>query len=86
MTRSRISIELSRIKIKVVKDIDVLFYGLINDRIAKILGDYKCSGLNIHTSFGIYEKDRDDLIARSKLVLNLHYYDSEIFEVVRVFY
>lgn len=78
--------ELSRIETKAVQDIDVLFYGSINDRRAKILDALKSSGLNVHTSFGIYEKDRDDLIARSKLVLNLHYYDSEIFEVVRVFY
>jgi len=78
--------ELSRIEIKAVQDIDVLFYGSINDRRAKVLDALKSSGLNVHTIFGIYGKDRDDLIARSKLVLNLHYYDSEIFEVVRVFY
>ena len=78
--------ELARIEIKAVQDIDVLFYGSINDRRAKVLDALKNSGLNVHTSFGIYGKDRDDLIARSKLVLNLHYYDSEIFEVVRVFY
>ena len=78
--------ELSRMKVKAVQDIDVLFYGSINDRRAKILDALKSSGLNVHASFGIYGKDRDDLIARSKLVLNLHYYDSEIFEVVRVFY
>ena len=78
--------ELSRIEIKAVQDIDVLFYGSINDRRAKVLDALKSSGLNVHTIVGIYGKDRDDLIARSKLVLNLHYYDSEIFEVVRVFY
>jgi hypothetical protein len=78
--------ELSRIETKAFKDIDVLFYGSINDRRAKILDALKSSGLNVHTIFGIYGKYRDDLIARSKLVLNLHYYDSEIFEVVRVFY
>jgi hypothetical protein len=78
--------ELSRIKAKSVQDIDVLFYGSINGRRAKVLEDLKKSGLNVHASFGVYGKDRDDLIARSKVVLNLHYYDSEIFEVVRVFY
>jgi len=78
--------ELSRIKVKAVQDIDVLFYGSINDRRVKVLDALKSSGLNVHASFGIYGKDRDDLIARSKLVLNLHYYESEIFEVVRVFY
>ena len=78
--------ELSRIHKSPAQDIDVLFYGSINDRRSRILESLKSSGLNVHTSFGVYGKDRDDLIARSKLVLNLHYYDSEIFEVVRVFY
>jgi hypothetical protein len=40
----------------------------------------------VHSVFGVYGRPRDDLIARSKLVLNLHYYDSQIFEIVRVFY
>lgn len=78
--------ELSRIQKNLTQDIDVLFYGSINDRRSKILESLKESGLNVHASFGVYGKDRDDLIARSKLVLNMHYYDSEIFEVVRVFY
>lgn len=78
--------ELSRIHKNSTQDIDVLFYGSINDRRARVLESLKGSGLNVHTSFGVYGKARDDLIARSKLVLNLHYYDSEIFEVVRVFY
>jgi hypothetical protein len=78
--------ELLRIHKSPNQDIDVLFYGSINDRRSRVLETLKSSGLNVHTSFGVYGKDRDDLIARSKLVLNLHYYDSEIFEVVRVFY
>ena len=78
--------ELTRINKNVAQDIDVLFYGSINARRSKVLNDLEKSGLNIHKIFGIYSKKRDDLIARSKLVLNLHYYDSEIFEVVRVFY
>jgi hypothetical protein len=36
--------------------------------------------------FGLYGADRDALVARSKIVLNLHFYDSKIFEVVRVSY
>jgi hypothetical protein len=78
--------ELNRIQNIAVQDIDIFFYGSINQRRAQVLDSLKNSGLNVHTSFGVYGKDRDDLIARSKVVLNLHYYDSEIFEVVRVFY
>lgn len=78
--------ELTRIKKRSLQDIDVLFYGSINERRAKVLDAIKSLGLNVHTIFGIYGKSRDDLIARSKIVLNLHYYESQIFEVVRVFY
>lgn len=78
--------ELTRITKSECKDIDILFYGSINDRRAKILDQLKSFGLNVHAIFGVYGKPRDDLIARSKIVLNLHYYDSQIFEVVRVFY
>jgi hypothetical protein len=78
--------ELNRIQKIPAQDIDVLFYGSINPRRAHVLDDLKNFGLKTHTSFGVYGKDRDDLIGRSKIVLNLHYYKSEIFEVVRVFY
>lgn len=78
--------ELNRIQKIAAQDIDVLFYGSINPRRAHVLDGLKNFGLSVHTSFGVYGKDRDDLIGRSKIVLNLHYYESEIFEVVRVFY
>ena len=78
--------ELDRIQKIPAQDIDILFYGSINPRRAHVLDNLKNFGLNTHTSFGVYGKDRDDLIGRSKIVLNLHYYKSEIFEVVRVFY
>jgi len=78
--------ELTRIQKSSSQDIDVLFYGSINPRRASVLDALKNNNLHVHTSFGVYGKDRDDLIARSKIILNLHYYASEIFEVVRVFY
>jgi SAM-dependent methyltransferase len=67
-------------------DIDILFYGSINDRRKKILDQLKSTGLNIVTIFGIYGADRDALIARSKIVLNIHFYESKIFEIVRISY
>lgn len=36
--------------------------------------------------FGVYGKERDAFIARSKVVINHHYFSSELFEIVRVFY
>ncbi len=42
--------------------------------------------MNVHTLFGVYGKERDSFISRAKIVLNLHHFDSHIFEIVRVFY
>lgn len=44
------------------------------------------NGLKVKTLFGVYGKEKDAWVERSKLVLNLHYYNSQIFEIVRVFY
>lgn len=71
---------------KVEEDIDVLFYGSLNQRRIDILNGLKAAGLNVVHSFGAYGKERDALIARAKIVLNVHYYESGIFEWVRVFY
>ena len=78
--------ELNRIKKIEAKDIDVLFYGSVNDRRGKILNALKESGLNVQHFFGVYGAEKDVLIQRSKVVLNLHFYDSQIFEIIRVFY
>jgi len=78
--------ELRRITTVDKPDIDVLFYGTIKDRRKKIIDDLRSLGLNVHTLFGVYGKERDSFISRSKIVLNLHHFDSHIFEIVRVFY
>ncbi|HXW79047.1 MAG TPA: hypothetical protein VEJ84_06085 [Acidimicrobiales bacterium] len=78
--------ELTRIEPSPTQDIDVLFYGSVNDRRARALTQVKARGLNVQAIFGVYGSDRDELIARSKVVLNLHFYESSIFELVRVSY
>jgi hypothetical protein len=78
--------ELNRIVSMGTQDIDVLFYGSIGDRRKKIIDDLSSEGMNVKAVFGVYGKERDDLIARSKVILNFHHYNSHIFEVVRVFY
>lgn len=77
---------LARIVPAPVQDIDVLFYGSINNRRRHIIEGLKQRGLHVFLAFGAYGKPRDGLIARAKVVLNMHYYDSKIFEVVRCFY
>ena len=78
--------ELNRINFSEKRDIDVLFYGSTNDRRFKIIDGLKAAGLNVHVIFGVYGEERDQLIGRSKVVLNLHFFETQIFEVVRVFY
>lgn len=78
--------ELNRIKASQNQDIDVLFYGSLNERRKLIVKALSDSGANVQVLFGIYGAARDEFIARSKIVLNVHFYDAKIFEVVRVSY
>ena len=78
--------ELTRIAHATTPDIDVLFYGSVNNRRAQIFDEIRTRGLNLVNLFGVYGSERDRHIARSKVVINLHYHPTEIFEVVRVHY
>ena len=78
--------EMTRIPPKKEQDIDVLFYGSINPRREKIINDLKAAGLNVEALFGVYGKARDAYIARAKVIVNIHYYETNIFELVRVSY
>jgi hypothetical protein len=70
------------------KDIDVLFFGSLGDRRQTILARLEKAGNapKVKTLFGVYGKERDEFIARSKILLNIHYYSTKIFEAVRVSY
>lgn len=68
------------------EDIDVLFYGSLNPRRARILDTLKASGLRVLHKFDCYGPERDALISRSKVVLNIHYYETGVFEWIRVLY
>jgi len=78
--------ELSRIAPSNEQDIDVLFYGSINERRAAVLEGLKQRGLAVHAVVATYGAERDALISRAKVVLNMHFYPSQIFELVRVSY
>ena len=78
--------ELCRIRKSQEKNIDVLFYGSTNERRQNILDELVARGLKVKSIFGLYGEERDKLIGQSKVVLNHHFYKSEIFEIVRVFY
>jgi hypothetical protein len=78
--------QISRIVKQPIQDIDVLFYGSINSRRELILNQLKNYGLNVVSLFGVYGRERDDFISRSKLVINIHFYESKIFEIARISY
>lgn len=69
-----------------IQDIDVLFYGSPNPRRDMIIEQLKSHGLSVISLFGVYGEERDKFIARAKVIINIHYYDSSIFEIVRVSY
>ena len=67
------------------KDIDVLFYGSVNLRRQGVLEPIR-RRLRLQTLFGVYGEARDQHIARSKIVLNIHFYQTRILEQVRLAY
>ncbi|MFK8068106.1 MAG: glycosyltransferase [Gammaproteobacteria bacterium] len=77
---------LTRIPKADVQDIDVLFYGSTNERRLEILNQLKAAGLKVEILYGVYGAERDEYIARSKIIVNIHYYDCNVFEQVRVSY
>ncbi|MEW2914521.1 glycosyltransferase family 1 protein [Leisingera sp. JC11] len=78
--------ELCRIPRQQQQDVDVLFYGCINPRRQAVLADLETRGLRVKALYGVYGPERDAWISRSRVVLNLHFYETQIFEIVRAFY
>ncbi|WP_330205252.1 tetratricopeptide repeat protein [Cyanobacterium sp. Dongsha4] len=66
------------------QDIDVLFYGSINEHRQEIIDSLKEEGIKVEALFGVYGEERNRYIARSKIVLNMHFYEAQVFEIVRV--
>ena len=77
--------ELTRIA-PAAEDIDVLFYGMPSERRYAVLRDLHDRGLRVKWLLGALGASRDAWIARSKIVLNIHYWEAKIFEIARVSY
>jgi hypothetical protein len=58
----------------------------MTERRRSVLQAIEAMGFRVHYQFGIYGAARDALIARSKIVLNIHRNSVKIFEIVRVSY
>lgn len=65
---------------------DVLFYGSLNPRRAGVLEKLTASGMTVKHLFNVYGDALDAELARAKVVLNMHFYDDSIHEIVRTSY
>lgn len=65
---------------------DVLFYGSLNPRRVGVLEKLSASGLNVKPLFNVYGDELDAELARAKVVLNMHFYEDSIHEIVRTSY
>ncbi|WP_304186820.1 hypothetical protein [Phenylobacterium aquaticum] len=77
---------LSRIAPAPDQDVDVLFIGSMNARRRAALDDLAARGVRVKAAFDLYGAARDALIARARIVINIHYYEAQVFEIVRVSY
>ena len=78
--------EMTRIRRDSVQDVDVLFYGLINDRRHAAIKSLCDAGLKVLATQEAFGNLRDALLARSRLLLNVHYYLPAKLEIVRLGY
>ncbi len=67
----------------VERDIDFLHYGSVNQRRKEFLEELGGRDVKVVHAFGVYGKERDDLLVRAKVVVNLAYYESKIFNITR---
>lgn len=77
---------LEQIQIQDDREIDVLFFGSRNQRRNAVLEKLHKKGVSVKALFGVYGKDRDAFIARSRSIINIHFYSATIFEAVRISY
>ena len=64
-------------------DCDVMFVGGMNDRRRAVIDELRKRDLVVATPNG-FAAWRDKTISRAKVLLNLHYYDTAVFEIQRV--
>jgi hypothetical protein len=70
-------------KIKEERDIPLLFYGSLNERRRNLLTSVKRYG-KIYMAHNLYGEEMYALLRRTKVVLNLHYYQHAPLEVFRI--
>lgn len=78
--------QMTRLRRDCPRDVDALFYGLINDRRHAVIKKLHDAGLRVLATQEAFGNLRDALLARSRLVLNVHYYLPAKLEIVRLGY
>ena len=79
--------EMTRIPKREVEDIPVLFLGSMNDRRMCILNALLDAGIKFEwPPAAVFGADRDELVSRAKIILNVHFHNSSLFEMSRVGY
>jgi hypothetical protein len=76
--------ELKAIDKSPVQDIDITFVGAINPRRQSILDRFNQTKTRLFVGSNIYGKSRNDIYARSKVILHIHFYETKIFPIVRM--
>jgi hypothetical protein len=66
------------------KDIDVLFFGSFNERRRRVLDALCGRGLRVTAVFDVWGRRLDELIARARVVINIHFYDNGRLEMIRL--
>ena len=77
---------LTRVPKSPTQDWDVCFMGWLTPRRVKLIDDLRRIGLKVFASDRCYGGARDNILSRSKLVLNVHHDGRNMFEIVRVSY
>lgn len=75
---------LTRIPKSPIQDIDCLFYGWLTPRRSKMIQELRSADLNVVATDSCYGGGRDQLISRSKLVLNINHDGRDLFNIARV--
>ncbi len=75
---------LERLSTHATRDIDVLFYGSMNERRHRVIEGLIDAGLRVEALFGAYGAERDRVIARTAAVINIHFYEARILETARL--
>ncbi len=65
------------------RDIDVILCGAMNERRKRVVEDMRARGVHVVHNPGVYGVERDKLLARSKLCLNMLFYEDGVFPALR---